>query len=303
MARAWPGPGTAAAAEARLHHRPPAPAAASPCARGRLNVLVHLLGKPLGALCSEMEGLQSEFKVGDVKYHLGQSGALQVDSPGGARAVQLSIAPNPSHLEAVCPVVLGMVRADQARRAAAAAAAAAGEPGGGEHDARWAAATRAVMGLLIHGDAAFSGLGLAAETLQLSDLPGYSTGGAVHVVVNNQVGPWAGRRHARRRCRSLLAAAAPESKMLCQSPRRSVAPARPFPLSPLCSLTCPPPHPHTAPRSASPRCRATGAPAPTPPTYPASSAPPCCTLTPTTLRQWWRRSSSRRTGGQGGTRT
>lgn len=66
--------------------------------RGRLNVLVHLLGKPLGALCSEMEGLQSEFKVGDVKYHLGQSGALAVDSPDGPAAVQLSIAPNPSHL-------------------------------------------------------------------------------------------------------------------------------------------------------------------------------------------------------------
>ncbi|KIY95215.1 2-oxoglutarate dehydrogenase E1 component, partial [Monoraphidium neglectum] len=82
--------------------------------RGRLNVLVHLLGKPIGALCSEMEGLQSEFKVGDVKYHLGQTGSLDVTPPGQApRRVALSIAPNPSHLEAVNPVVMGMVRAHQ----------------------------------------------------------------------------------------------------------------------------------------------------------------------------------------------
>jgi len=116
----------------------------------------------------------------DVKYHLGQTGQLTVLPPSGAApaTLQLSIAPNPSHLEAVCPIVLGMVRADQARRRAA---------GGRRDDAGWAAARAAVMGLLIHGDAAFSGLGLTAETLQLSDLPGYATGGSVHVIINNQV--------------------------------------------------------------------------------------------------------------------
>jgi 2-oxoglutarate dehydrogenase E1 component len=182
----WPPRRARASGHSYAHGRP----LPLPPRRGRLNVLVHLLGKPLGALCSEMEGLQSEFKVGDVKYHLGQSGALEVDSPGCRKTVQLSIAPNPSHLEAVCPVVLGLGRAALARRAAAAAAA--GD--GGSAEQRWAAAARGVMGLLIHGDAAFSGLGLTAETLQLSDLPGYSTGGTIHVVVNNQVG--AGARRA-----------------------------------------------------------------------------------------------------------
>lgn len=78
--------------------------------RGRLNVLHNLLGKPLGALCSEMEGHQSEFHVGDVKYHLGQSGVREMASGG---SIALNIAPNPSHLEYVHPVVLGAVRALQ----------------------------------------------------------------------------------------------------------------------------------------------------------------------------------------------
>lgn len=96
----------------------------------------------------------------DVKYHLGQSGCLSVTLPGPtprSQSVELSIAPNPSHLGSVCPVVLGMVRADQARRRAAIS----------RDEAGWQGARRAVMGLLIHGDAAFSGLGLSAETLQV----------------------------------------------------------------------------------------------------------------------------------------
>lgn len=79
--------------------------------RGRLNVLVNLLGKPLGALCCEMEGRQSDFHVGDVKYHQGQSGILVFqDEEGRSRKLRMSIAPNPSHLEANNAVVLGMVR-------------------------------------------------------------------------------------------------------------------------------------------------------------------------------------------------
>eukprot|EP00879_Flechtneria_rotunda_P026265 GHRR01027996.1.p1 GENE.GHRR01027996.1~~GHRR01027996.1.p1 ORF type:complete len:602 (+),score=191.82 GHRR01027996.1:1647-3452(+) len=151
--------------------------------RGRLSLLVNLLGKPLGALCSEMEGKQSDFRVGDVKYHLGQSGVIRV---GPERTpVHVSIAPNPSHLEAVSPVVLGLVRAEQAALHRSNAV--------NSQAAAWAQ----VMPLQIHGDAAFAGLGVVLESLQLVDVPGFTVGGSVHVIINNQVGFTTLPRHGR----------------------------------------------------------------------------------------------------------
>jgi len=150
--------------------------------RGRLNLLVTLLGKPPGQLFAEMEGAQSEFHVGDVKYHTGQAATLEFPRKNGSsQRVRVSIAPNPSHLEAVAPVVLGMVRAEQTRRILKGrqGRSSAGASNGGR---------AAVMGLVLHGDAAFAGQGVVAETLQLGNLPGFSTGGSVHVVINNQVG-------------------------------------------------------------------------------------------------------------------
>ncbi|KAF6260765.1 thiamine diphosphate-binding protein [Scenedesmus sp. NREL 46B-D3] len=151
--------------------------------RGRLSLLANLLGKPLGALCSEMEGKQSDFRVGDVKYHLGQTGVVRVGPE--LRQVTVSIAPNPSHLEFVGPVVLGMVRAEQASLLRSGAV--------GSREAAWAR----VLPLHIHGDAAFAGLGVVVESLQLADLPGFSVGGSVHVIINNQVGFTTMPRHGR----------------------------------------------------------------------------------------------------------
>jgi 2-oxoglutarate dehydrogenase E1 component len=137
--------------------------------RGRLNTLVNVVKKPYAALFSEFGG--SSFKPddvqgsGDVKYHLGTSTDVEIDG----RMVHLSLQPNPSHLEAVDPVVAGKVRARQDMA--------------GDTKAR-----RSVMGILMHGDAAFAGQGLVYETLAMSQLIGYRTGGTVHVVVNNQIG-------------------------------------------------------------------------------------------------------------------
>jgi 2-oxoglutarate decarboxylase len=136
--------------------------------RGRLNVLANIIGKPLGQIFSEFEGNidpASAQGSGDVKYHLGASGVHQ--SPSGKEVV-VTLAANPSHLEAVNPVVEGMVRAKQDRLA--------------DNE------RLRVMPLLIHGDAAFAGQGVVAETLNLSQLDGYSTGGTVHFVINNQIG-------------------------------------------------------------------------------------------------------------------
>ncbi len=137
--------------------------------RGRLNTLVNIVKKPLTALFSEFGG--ESFKPdsvqgsGDVKYHLGTSTDIEI----AGRAVHLSLQPNPSHLEAVDPVVVGKVRARQDEA--------------GDTKAR-----RSVMAILMHGDAAFAGQGLVYETLAMSQLIGYRTGGTVHVVVNNQIG-------------------------------------------------------------------------------------------------------------------
>ena len=135
--------------------------------RGRLNVLVNVLGKSPAELFSEFEGAYDTSRLkgsGDVKYHKGFSADLHTAS-GNVHTV---LAFNPSHLEVVDPVVEGSVRARQERR-------------GDQRAAR-------VLPLLIHGDAAFAGQGVVMETLQLSQARGFFTGGTVHVIVNNQVG-------------------------------------------------------------------------------------------------------------------
>ncbi|MEO6021868.1 MAG: 2-oxoglutarate dehydrogenase E1 component [Burkholderiales bacterium] len=133
--------------------------------RGRLNVLVNVLGKLPKDLFSEFEGKHaSDLSSGDVKYHLGFSS--DVTTPGGP--VHLTLAFNPSHLEIVNPVVEGSVRARQTRR--------------GDRDGKQ------VLPVLIHGDAAFAGQGVVMETMALSQTRGYRTGGTVHIVVNNQIG-------------------------------------------------------------------------------------------------------------------
>ncbi len=137
--------------------------------RGRLNTLVNVVKKPYTQLFSEFGG--ESFKPddvqgsGDVKYHLGTS----VDVEIAGNKMHLSLQPNPSHLEAVDPVVVGKVRARQ-------------DMAGDTH------ARRSVMGILMHGDAAFAGQGLVYETLAMSQLIGYRTGGTVHLIVNNQIG-------------------------------------------------------------------------------------------------------------------
>jgi 2-oxoglutarate dehydrogenase E1 component len=136
--------------------------------RGRLNVLSNILGKSLESIFSEFEDsplTDSPYGSGDVKYHKGFSNDRRTAS--GAR-VHLSLTGNPSHLEAVDPVVEGRARAKQARAA----------------DTRG----EAIVPVLVHGDAAFAGQGIVAETLNLSNLAGYSTGGTIHIVVNNQIG-------------------------------------------------------------------------------------------------------------------
>jgi len=135
--------------------------------RGRLNVLAHVLNKPYEVLFSEFMGTiveQASEGDGDVKYHLGYSN----DRPAGDRKIHLALSPNPSHLELIDPVVQGIVRAKQSYK------------GDKDHGR--------VVPLLIHGDAAFTGQGIVSETLNLSELEGYRTGGTIHVIVNNQIG-------------------------------------------------------------------------------------------------------------------
>ena len=136
--------------------------------RGRLNTLVNIVKKPLVALFSEFGGASAKPEdvqgSGDVKYHLGTSTDLVING----NRLHLSLQPNPSHLEAVDPVVVGKIRArldmmgDRTRKSA--------------------------MAIIMHGDAAFAGQGLVYETLAMSQLIGYRTGGSIHVVVNNQIG-------------------------------------------------------------------------------------------------------------------
>jgi 2-oxoglutarate dehydrogenase E1 component len=136
--------------------------------RGRLNVLTNVVGKSYDQLFAEFEGSIDPETIqgsGDVKYHLGQSGKY-VSRNGSELPIEL--AANPSHLEAVDPVVLGMVRARQDL---------VDQPG-----------TYSVLSLLMHGDAAFAGQGVVAECLQSSQISGYRVGGTIHLVINNQLG-------------------------------------------------------------------------------------------------------------------
>ena len=136
--------------------------------RGRLNMLANIAGKSVGQIFQEFQGHYAENQVhgsGDVKYHLGTEGIFTTES--GAKT-KIYLAANPSHLEAVNPVLEGIVRAKQDRLNTKGA--------------------YTVLPILLHGDASFAGQGVNAEVLQLSQLPGYRTGGTIHIVVNNQVG-------------------------------------------------------------------------------------------------------------------
>ncbi|NUT08814.1 MAG: multifunctional oxoglutarate decarboxylase/oxoglutarate dehydrogenase thiamine pyrophosphate-binding subunit/dihydrolipoyllysine-residue succinyltransferase subunit [Hamadaea sp.] len=138
--------------------------------RGRLNVLANIVGKPYEKIFNEFEGFidpKTTQGSGDVKYHLGMTGKFT--SPDGQHGITVSVTANPSHLETVDPVLEGIVRAKQDRLDL-------GNEG------------FTVLPVLVHGDAAFAGQGVVAETLNLSQLRGYRTGGTVHIVVNNQVG-------------------------------------------------------------------------------------------------------------------
>ncbi len=145
--------------------------------RGRLNVLAHVLNKPFSELLAEFKdpAKASKFRgdlgwTGDVKYH---SGARRPINDGAARSLVVCLAPNPSHLEAVDPVVLGMARAAGTR---------ADRPGPAQFDRDRS------LPLLIHGDAVFPAQGVVSETLNLFRLPGFNTGGTIHIIANNQIG-------------------------------------------------------------------------------------------------------------------
>ncbi len=136
--------------------------------RGRLNVLTNVIGKPFTAVFSEFQGASSNPEdvqgSGDVKYHMGTSS----DKEYGGVMLHLSLTANPSHLEAVNPVVIGKVRAKQSQRK--------------DED------RTQVMPIVMHGDAAFAGQGLVAETLMMSEIRGYAVGGTINIVINNQIG-------------------------------------------------------------------------------------------------------------------
>jgi 2-oxoglutarate dehydrogenase E1 component len=156
--------------------------------RGRLNVLTHILGKPYSAVLSEFEhahntdhapsGSTGTFS-GDVKYHLGWHRLLPCD---GRPDMPITLTPNPSHLEYVNPVVTGRARAAQEDRL---------NPGKPKRD------HQASLCVLIHGDAAFPGQGVVAETLNLGQLPGYRVGGTIHIIANNQIGFTTGTHESR----------------------------------------------------------------------------------------------------------
>ena len=136
--------------------------------RGRLNVLTNILGKIYEQIFTEFEGnVNPDLTMGDgdVKYHLGY--ASHIDTPSGNK-IYLKLTPNPSHLEAVNPLVVGYTR--------------------GQIDDEYDGDLNKAMSILIHGDAAIAGQGIGYEVIQMSGLPGYTTGGTIHFVINNQVG-------------------------------------------------------------------------------------------------------------------
>ena len=135
--------------------------------RGRLNVMVNIVGRPAAELFARFEDVdpRSVLGGGDVKYHMGATGEFVA---ANGRKVEIHLVSNPSHLEAVDPVVMGRTRAKQTRRG----------PQGRQQ----------VLAVTMHGDAAFAGQGIWAETLNMTGLPGYDVGGAVHIIVNNMIG-------------------------------------------------------------------------------------------------------------------
>jgi multifunctional 2-oxoglutarate metabolism enzyme len=146
--------------------------------RGRLNVLANIIGKSYDSIFSEFEDIKDPESIqgsGDVKYHLGATGEYQTMN---AKTITVSVASNPSHLEWVNPVVEGITRAKQTRM--------------DDHKRH-----KKIMSVLIHGDASFAGQGIVAETLNLSQLTGYRTGGTVHIIINNQIGFTTGPEDAR----------------------------------------------------------------------------------------------------------
>ena len=138
--------------------------------RGRLNVLAHVIGMPYVDLIAKFEGVHTEMEgTGDVKYHIGAEGTYATRS---GEPLNVFLAPNPSHLEFVHPVIEGMTRAKQTDRAQTSLKR--------DEDA--------VVPIIIHGDAAFAGQGVVPETLNMARLRGYATGGTLHIIANNQVG-------------------------------------------------------------------------------------------------------------------
>ncbi len=147
--------------------------------RGRLNVLTKVMGRRYASLLSEFQGRQAYFSeeldaTGDVKYHQGASSDRDIDG----NKIHLSLNANPSHLEAVNPVVVGRVRAKQ--------------------DQLLDVERKQVLGILIHGDAAFCGQGVVTETLSLGELESYCTGGTINIVINNQIGFTTSARYSRK---------------------------------------------------------------------------------------------------------
>ncbi|GAB5409337.1 MAG: multifunctional oxoglutarate decarboxylase/oxoglutarate dehydrogenase thiamine pyrophosphate-binding subunit/dihydrolipoyllysine-residue succinyltransferase subunit [Balneolaceae bacterium] len=137
--------------------------------RGRLNILVNIMNKPYHRVFAEFEGNVDPDTIqgsGDVKYHLGAKGTHETED---GKKVEIELMPNPSHLEAVSPVVEGAVRAIQ------------------DHH-KSDDAEKKILPVLMHGDAAFAGQGVVAETLNMSQLEGYKTGGTIHIIINNQIG-------------------------------------------------------------------------------------------------------------------
>jgi 2-oxoglutarate dehydrogenase E1 component len=138
--------------------------------RGRLNVLAHVLGMPYGEMIAKFEGIHAQVAgTGDVKYHLGAEGTYATRT---GEPLTVMLAPNPSHLEFVHAVIEGVTRAKQTDRT----------------KAQLTQDVNLVVPIIIHGDAAFSGQGVVPETLNLARLRGYSTGGTLHIIANNQVG-------------------------------------------------------------------------------------------------------------------
>lgn len=138
--------------------------------RGRLNILVNIMGKPYSKVFADFEGNLDPDSIqgsGDVKYHLGSKGQYEIQNGSD---IDIELMPNPSHLESVNPVVEGATRATQ-------------DLYKNENEA-----TKNIMPVLIHGDAAFSGQGVVSETLNMSQLDAYKTGGTVHIIINNQIG-------------------------------------------------------------------------------------------------------------------